>query len=69
VLDLERTTYLASAGVGMILQLAVEAAARRLQLHLRTVPGTPPARVLELAGIEDRLIEGAAGTSKDEINS
>ncbi|HEV7211009.1 MAG TPA: SpoIIE family protein phosphatase [Blastococcus sp.] len=53
VLDLGPTSYLASAGVGMVLQVLGEAAEGGVALRLRTVPGTPPARVLALAGIAE----------------
>jgi len=59
VLDLGPTSYLASAGVGMVLQVLAEAADRGVTLRVRTAPGTPPARVLALAG----LAEGPAGDS------
>jgi anti-anti-sigma factor len=52
-LDLGSITYLASAGVGMVLQLLTEAADRGVRLRLRVGPGTPAARVLALAGVGD----------------
>ncbi|MGZ4605089.1 MAG: SpoIIE family protein phosphatase [Blastococcus sp.] len=53
VLDLGPTSYLASAGVGMLLQVLARAAERGIAVRLRTVPGTPPARVLALAGLAE----------------
>jgi anti-anti-sigma factor len=68
VLDLGRTTYLASAGVGMVLHVVDEAAERRLQLHVHTEHGTPPARVLELAGLGGRLTRDDARTSSEKTD-
>jgi anti-anti-sigma factor len=67
VLDLQPTTYLASAGVGMVLQVLEQAAERSLRLWVHTAPGTPPARVLELAGLAGRLLDHAARTSQARI--
>ncbi|MGY1704352.1 SpoIIE family protein phosphatase [Geodermatophilus sp. SYSU D00697] len=53
-LDLRRTTYLASAGVGMLLQALARAGDAGLQLRLRTERGTPPARILGLAGLGEQ---------------
>jgi anti-anti-sigma factor len=53
VLDLRPTTYLASAGVGLILQAVDAAAARGVRLTVAVTPGSPPARLLSLAGLED----------------
>jgi anti-anti-sigma factor len=50
-LDLDGATYLASAGVGMLVDLVARASARRVRLVLDAAPGTPAARVLDLAGI------------------
>ncbi|MBM7806715.1 PAS domain S-box-containing protein [Geodermatophilus bullaregiensis] len=53
VLDLTTVPYLASAGVGLVLELQAAAAARRAVLDVRTAPGSAPARVLTL-GHPDR---------------
>jgi anti-anti-sigma factor len=53
VLDLRPTTYLASAGVGLVLQAVDAAAARGVRLTVVVAPGSPPARLLALAGLED----------------
>jgi anti-anti-sigma factor len=49
VLDLEQVGYLASAGVGLVLELQAVAAARHAVLDVRTRPGSAPARALALA--------------------
>jgi anti-anti-sigma factor len=50
-LDLRPTGYLASAGLGLVLQMVSVADARGVELRVRTEPGTPPARILSLAGL------------------
>ncbi|SFP70142.1 PAS domain S-box-containing protein [Geodermatophilus dictyosporus] len=50
VLDLRPVTYLASAGVHLVLELRSAAAARRAVLDVQTRPGSAAARVLELGG-------------------
>jgi anti-anti-sigma factor len=54
-LDLTPTTYLASAGVGMILQLIGEAAARGVELRLRSPEASATARVFALTGLGSLL--------------
>jgi anti-anti-sigma factor len=51
VLDLRPVTYLASAGVGLVLELRAAAAARRAALDVRTREGSAPARALALGGV------------------
>ncbi|MGY1697088.1 STAS domain-containing protein [Geodermatophilus sp. SYSU D00814] len=51
VLDLRPVTYLASAGVGLVLELRDAATARRAALDVRTRAGSAPARVLALGGV------------------
>jgi anti-anti-sigma factor len=51
VLDLEPVGYLASAGVGLVLELRAVAAARHTVLDVRTRPGSAPARALALSGV------------------
>jgi anti-anti-sigma factor len=53
VLDLRPTSYLASAGVHLALQARAEAAARGVHVTVLTAPGSAPARLLGLAGLED----------------
>ena len=50
-LDLDGVSYLASAGVGMLVDLVRRAAERSVRLELGAGPGTPAARVLALTGI------------------
>jgi anti-anti-sigma factor len=51
VLDLEPVGYLASAGVGLVLELRAVAAARHAVLDVRTRPDSAPARALALGGV------------------
>jgi anti-anti-sigma factor len=62
-LDLRRTTYLASAGVGMLLEALARAGEAGLELRVRTEQGTPPARILALAGLGEQSGGGAARRS------
>jgi anti-anti-sigma factor len=55
VLDLRPTSYLASAGVGMVLQARARAAELGVPLQVRTLPGSAPDRILGLAGLADEL--------------
>jgi anti-anti-sigma factor len=57
-LDLGGTSYLASAGVGLLLELHAHARARGLRLGVRCDPHGVPARVLGLTGV-DSLLPGA----------
>jgi anti-anti-sigma factor len=59
-LDLTLTTYLASAGVGMILQLIGEAAARGVELRLHSPEDSATARVFALTGLGGLLGAGAS---------
>ncbi|MGY1653204.1 SpoIIE family protein phosphatase [Geodermatophilus sp. SYSU D01119] len=58
VLDLRAVTYLASAGVGLALELRAAAAARRARLDLRTAEGSAPQRVLALGGVLEGTGDG-----------
>ncbi|MGY1822508.1 SpoIIE family protein phosphatase [Geodermatophilus sp. SYSU D00079] len=51
VLDLGATTYLASAGVGLVLEALARAGDAGVGLDVRTREGTAPARILDLAGV------------------
>jgi PAS domain S-box-containing protein len=53
VLDLRPTSYLASAGVHLALSARAEAAAAGVGFTVLTAPGSAPARLLTLAGLED----------------
>ena len=59
-LDLGRTAYLASAGVGTVLQVLAAARERRVRLAVRTAAGSPPARILALAGLSGASADGAS---------
>ena len=61
VLDLRPTRYLASAGIGMVLEVQARAAAAGRPFRVLTAPGSPPERILRLAGLADGL-GGAAPT-------
>jgi anti-anti-sigma factor len=54
VVDLERVTYLDSAGINLLFAVGGELSARQLQLHLVVAPGTPIERTLKVVGA-DRL--------------
>ncbi|GAB3320778.1 hypothetical protein GCM10027451_41700 [Geodermatophilus aquaeductus] len=60
LLDLDAVTYLASAGVGLALELLRVAGARRLVVRVRTREGSAPARVLALAGVDTGAGPGSA---------
>jgi anti-anti-sigma factor len=49
-LDLRPTGYLASAGVGLVLEAVARARRAGVELRVLTRPGTAPARILALAG-------------------
>ncbi|WNV75768.1 SpoIIE family protein phosphatase [Geodermatophilus sp. DSM 44513] len=55
-LDLGATGYLASAGVGLVLEAVARARAAGVGLRVQARPGTPPARVLALAGVGHREV-------------
>jgi PAS domain S-box-containing protein len=56
-LDLGPTGYLASAGVGLVLEAVARARRAGVELRVRTRPGTPPARILALAGVGEPAAE------------
>jgi anti-anti-sigma factor len=51
-IDLTRVTYLASAGVGLLLELSGALRERGIGVRLVTDPGSVPARVLALTGVD-----------------
>ena len=55
VLDLSPTSYLASAGVGMVLEVQALATAIGVPFRVRTAAGSPPRRILDLAGLTEFL--------------
>ncbi|WP_091948680.1 SpoIIE family protein phosphatase [Trujillonella endophytica] len=57
VLDLQAVGYLASAGVGLVLEAATTARQAGSRPRVRIVPGSAPDRVLRLSGLPDDLLE------------
>ncbi len=55
VLDLGPTSYLASAGVGLVLEAQALATAIGVPFRVRTAAGSPPRRILDLAGLTEFL--------------
>jgi anti-anti-sigma factor len=66
VLDLRRTAYLASAGIGMMLEARARAQARGVPFRVRTEPGSAPDRILALTGLAEALPCEAATRSGDD---
>jgi anti-anti-sigma factor len=58
-LDLRSTTYLPSAGIGLLLELLEDARARGVDLRVVTDPAGLAARAFALAGLQDVVTEGA----------
>jgi anti-anti-sigma factor len=52
VVDLERVSYLDSAGINLLFAVGGELAARQQQLHLVVVPGSPIERTLDIVGVD-----------------
>lgn len=52
VVDLSATTYLDSAGIALLFELAVELRAHQQQLHLVVASGSPIARMVTLTGLD-----------------
>ena len=52
VVDLERTTYVDSAGINMLFSLGDELTRRQQRLHLVVDPDSPIARMLTFAGVD-----------------
>jgi anti-anti-sigma factor len=65
VLDLRATTYLASAGVGMVLEARAKAAAGAVPVRVVTAAGSAPDRILALAGLGDLLTDAPATPGGD----
>jgi anti-anti-sigma factor len=51
--DLSRTTYLDSAGIALLFDLAAELPVRRQHLRIVVADGSPVARVVSLTGLTD----------------
>jgi anti-anti-sigma factor len=69
VLDLRPTSYLASAGVGMVLRVRARAEESGVPFRVQTAPGSPPERILRLAGLADGLGDDPPTRSRDARNS
>jgi anti-sigma B factor antagonist len=52
VVDLERVSYLDSAGINLLFSVGGELAARQQQLHLVVAPGSPIERMLQIVGAD-----------------
>lgn len=63
VVDLERVSYLDSAGINLLFAVGGDLSARQQQLHLVVVPGSPIERTLRIVGA-DRAFPAHA--SRDE---
>ena len=55
VVDLTRTTYLDSAGIALMFELAAELRLHQQQLHLVLEPGSPIARMAQLTGLDEAV--------------
>lgn len=62
-LDLRDTTYIDSAGVGLLFDMAARLRAERKGLHVVVDPGSFVARVLHAVALE-RVAAGAAGVAE-----
>ena len=60
VLDLRAVSYLASAGVGLLLETAAAVRRAGSRVRLDTVPGSAPDRVLRLSGLPGDLAGGGS---------
>jgi anti-anti-sigma factor len=69
VLDLRATTYLASAGVGMVLEARAKAAAGAVPFRVVTAAGSAPDRILALGGLGDLLADAPATPCGDGTTS
>jgi anti-anti-sigma factor len=52
VVDLERTTYIDSAGINLLFALGTELQQRQQDLHLVVAPASPIARMLTITGLD-----------------
>ena len=52
VVDMERVSYLDSAGINLLYAVGGELSARQQQLHLVVVPGSPIERTLKIVGAD-----------------
>jgi anti-anti-sigma factor len=65
VVDLTATGYVDSAGINLLFALGAELRDRQQRLHLVIVPGTPVARVIEIAGLT--AVERTHGTRAEAL--
>jgi anti-anti-sigma factor len=63
--DLRGTTYLASAGVGLLLQAAAAASTADRSLRVVVRPGSAPARLLQVGGLDGALAISAVEQRDD----
>lgn len=52
VVDLERVSYMDSAGINLLYAVGGDLSARQQQLHLVVVPGSPIERTLQIVGAD-----------------
>jgi anti-anti-sigma factor len=52
VVDLERTSYIDSAGINLLFRLGAELKQRQQALHLVVAPSSPIARMLAITGLD-----------------
>jgi anti-anti-sigma factor len=52
VVDLEKVSYMDSAGINLLYAVGGDLAARQQQLHLVVVPGSPIERTLKIVGAD-----------------
>jgi anti-sigma B factor antagonist len=52
VLDLERTSYIDSAGINLLFSLGDELHQRQQEMHVVVVPASPIARMLSITGLD-----------------
>jgi anti-sigma B factor antagonist len=55
VVDLERTSYIDSAGINLLFSLGAELAQRQQEMHLVVAPTSPIARMLAITGLDSTV--------------
>jgi|1186.fasta_scaffold411875_1 anti-anti-sigma factor len=55
VVDLERTSYIDSAGINLLFSLGAELEQRQQALHLVVAPASPIARMLTITGLDSAV--------------
>ncbi|WP_254897530.1 STAS domain-containing protein [Amycolatopsis sp. Hca4] len=66
VLDLAEVTYLSSCGVALLLDSAAVAKQRGISLEVHSRAGSPPRRILELAGLAGMIAAPAVQATEAE---